>query len=365
MNLPHTITNIPMRPLRVLVLILCASCASGARTQPGADPRPPVAALRDSFVVVNGVRLHYRDWGGRGEPVLLLAGLGNTARIYDGFAPGLARDFRVLAVTRRGHGRSEMPESGYALDTLVADLRAFMDAAGIARAHLVGHSLAGAELTRFAALHPGRVGKLVYLDAAYDRSTQGPVFEQDPIEQTGPTPADRASVESYLAFARRTRLDLARYWTPPVIADVTENLAAQPDGTVAWRTPGPVFGAIIGGVSTAAPEYDRVRAPALAIYSVENEDYLLPDDATPELRAAHARFQAEVLGGWRRQSMEQFRAGVRDGRVVEMDAGHHLFVHRPGEVLQLVRDFLRDGRRLPRHGPSPRHRDPAGAVNRV
>jgi pimeloyl-ACP methyl ester carboxylesterase len=74
---------------------------------------------------------------------------------------------------------------------------------------------------------------------------------------------------------------------------------------------------------------------------VENEDYLLPEDATPELRAAHARFQAEVLGAWRRQSMEQFRSGVRDGRVVEMDAGHHLFLHRPGEVLQLVRDFLR------------------------
>jgi pimeloyl-ACP methyl ester carboxylesterase len=330
-----------MRRLRILLLVLCASCASGARIQPGAASAATVSAVQDSFVVVNGVRLHYRDWGGSGEPVILLAGLGNTARIYDSFAPALARDFRVLAVTRRGHGRSELPESGYALDTLVADLRGFMDAAGIARAHLVGHSLAGAELTRFAGLHPERVGKLVYLDAAYDRSTQGPVFEQDPMEQTAPTPADRASVEGYLAYARRTRLDLARYWTAPVVADITENLAAQADGTLAWRTPGPVFGAIIGGVSTAAPEYGRVQAPALAIYSVENEDYLLPVEATPERRAAHARFQAEVLGAWRRQSMEQFRSGVRGGRVVEMDAGHHLFLHRPGEVLQLVRDFLR------------------------
>lgn len=148
-------------------------------------------------------------------------------------------------------------------------------------------------------------------------------------------------MEAYLAYARRTRLDLARYWTAPVIADITENLAAQADGTVAWRTPGPVFGAIIGGVSTAAPEYHRVRAPALALFSVESEDYWLPRDATPELRAAHARFQAEVLGAWRRQSMEQFRSGVRGGRVVEMNAGHHLFLHQPREVLQLVRDFLR------------------------
>lgn len=330
-----------MRRLPILVLVLCASCAPGARMEPGIGSPVAVAAVQDTFVAVNGVRLHYRDWGGSGEPVILLAGLGNTARIYDSFAPALARDFRVLAMTRRGHGRSEMPEGGYALDTLVADLRAFMDAVGIQRGHLVGHSLAGAELTRFAALHPERVGKLVYLDAAYDRSTQGPVFQEDPMAPQGPTAADRASVEAYLAYARRTRLDLARYWTAPVVADITENLAAQADGTVAWRTPGPVFGAIIGDVSTAAPEYDRVRAPALAIYSVEREDFWLPTDATPELRAAHARFQAEVLGAWRRQSMEQFRSGVRNGRVVEMDAGHHLFLHRPDEVLRLVRDFLR------------------------
>ena len=330
-----------MRALRILALVLCASCASGARIEPGDGSPAPAAAVQDSFVRANGVRLHYRDWGGSGEPVILLAGLGNTARVYDSFAPELARGFRVLAVTRRGSGRSEMPESGYALDTLVADLRGFMDALGIRRAHLVGHSLAGAELTRFAALHPERVGKLVYLDAAYDRSTQGPVTAQNPIPRSGPTAADLASAEAYLAFTRRTRLDLARYWTAPMVADVTENLAAQADGTVAWRTPGPVYGAILGGVSAAAPEYDRVRAPALAIYSVASEDYWLPADATPELRAAHARFQAEVRGAWRRQSMEQFRSGVRGGQVVEMDAGHHLFLHRPGEVLQLVRDFLR------------------------
>ncbi|HST59462.1 MAG TPA: alpha/beta hydrolase [Longimicrobium sp.] len=330
-----------MGRLRILVLVLCAACASGARTEPGAGSLPAMAAVRDTFATVNGVRLHYRDWGGSGEPVLLLAGLGNTARVYDGFAPELARDFRVLAITRRGSGRSEIPASGYGLDTLVADIRAFMDAAGIQRAHLVGHSLAGAELTRFAALHPERVGKLVYLDAAYDRSTQGPVSAQDPRDRSGPTPADRASVEAYLAFTRRTRLDLARYWTAPMVADVTENLAAQADGTVAWRTPGPIYGAILGGVNTAAPEYDRVRAPALAVYSVEREDYWVPANATAELRAAHARFQAEVRGPWRRQSMEQFRSGVRDGRVVEMDAGHHLFLHQPAEVLQLVRDFLR------------------------
>lgn len=330
-----------MTRLRILVLVLCTACAPGARMEPGAASPAPAVAVQDSFVRVNGIRLHYRDWGGSGDPVILLAGLGNTARIYDGMAPGLARDFRVLALTRRGHGRSEMPEGGYALDTLVADLRGFMDALGIARAHLVGHSLAGAELTRFAALRPERVGRLVYLDAAYDRSTQGPVFEGDPIEQAGPTAADRASVETYLAYSRRARRDLARYWTAPVIADITENLATREDGTVAWRTPGPVFGAIIGGVSTAAPEYDRVQAPALAIYAVENEDYLLPENATPELRAAHARFQADVLDAWRRQSMEQFRSGMRNGRMVEMDAGHHLFLHRPDEALQLVRDFLR------------------------
>jgi pimeloyl-ACP methyl ester carboxylesterase len=67
-----------------------------------------------------------------------------------------------------------------------------------------------------------------------------------------------------------------------------------------------------------------------------------PRTALPQMeQVADERAEGGEGRAWRRQGMEQLRSGVRDGRVVEMDAGHHLFLHRPDEVLQLVRDFLR------------------------
>lgn len=312
-----------------------------ARRLPAAVAAEPV----EGFVVANGVRLHVLDFGGVGEPVVLLPGLGNTAQIWRDWGRRLAAEgFRVVALSRRAHGRSESTTRGFGLDTLVADVAGALDALGVDRAHLVGHSFAGAELTRFAALHPERVRRLVYMDAAYDRSTQGPVFTEDPIQTAPPTDADRASVEAYLAWARRSRPDLDRYWTDAVVRDYVESLVVAPDGRVRWGTPWEAYGAMVAGVSGGPPAYDGVRAPALALYSAEDEAYRLPDDATPELREAARRYEGEVLEPWRRQSAEQFRAGVPDGRVVELNAGHHLFLHRPAEVVRLVADFLRSGR---------------------
>jgi pimeloyl-ACP methyl ester carboxylesterase len=68
---------------------------------------------KTGFVTVNGVRLHYLDWGGVGQALLFLHGSGDTAHIYDLVAPKFTNDFRVLALTRRGHGESEIPDDGY------------------------------------------------------------------------------------------------------------------------------------------------------------------------------------------------------------------------------------------------------------
>jgi pimeloyl-ACP methyl ester carboxylesterase len=301
------------------------------------------AAAQSRFVVVNGARLQYVDWGGNGAPLILLAGLGNTAWIWSDFAPPLAGDFRVLALTRRGHGDSQQTASGYGLDTLVGDIRGFMDALGIERADFVAHSLAGAELTRFAALHPDRVRRLVYLDAAYDRSTQGPVFAANPLRPAPIEDADRASVEAYLAYVRRTRPDLARYWGAPVERDLRASLEVLPGGSVRPRTPSSVYSRIVASASASPPEYGRVHAPALAIYSVEDLANNLPAEASAQQREALRRY-GDVATPWRRQSIDQFRAEMSDGRVVEMDAGHHLFLHRRDEVVALTRSFLLDAR---------------------
>src|SRR5438093_10055413 len=164
---------------------------------------PPVAAQSDwvdksphktGFVTVNGVRLHYLDWGGAGETLLFLHGMGGTAHFYDDFAPRFTNQFRVLGLTRRGHGESETAETGYDTATLVEDIRQFLDALKIRLVVLAGHSFAGDELTRFAVVHPDRVIKLVYLDAAYDRTRMPEIMKQQPPELM-PTKTDSESLD--------------------------------------------------------------------------------------------------------------------------------------------------------------------------
>src|SRR5436190_1721529 len=125
---------------------------------------------KSAFVTANSIKMNYLDWGGTGDVIILLAGLGNDAHVFDEIAPSLTDKFHVIGLTRRGFGETERPVAGYDTATRVEDIRAFMDAMKITRAHLVGHSLAGDEMTQFAAMYPQRVIKMVYLDAAYDRS---------------------------------------------------------------------------------------------------------------------------------------------------------------------------------------------------
>ncbi len=94
--------------------------------------------------------------------------MGCSAYIFKSFAPRFTDNFHVIALDRRGHGDSDHPETGYDTDTLTEDLRQFLDTLKIDQVILAGHSMARIELSRFAALYPERVLKLVFLDAAYD-----------------------------------------------------------------------------------------------------------------------------------------------------------------------------------------------------
>src|SRR3954452_12937615 len=122
----------------------------------------------DRFVTLDGVRFHYLDWGGDGVPMLLLAGMGCTPHVFGEFAPHLTDRFRVLALSRRGHGLTDQVRSAYALADAAEDARGLLDARGGQRAPLVGHSMGGGDVSALAARHPGRVASVVYLDGAYD-----------------------------------------------------------------------------------------------------------------------------------------------------------------------------------------------------
>lgn len=132
-----------------------------------------------------GVRLEVLDWGGVGRPIVLLAGSGDTAHVFDGFAEKLIGTGHVYGITRRGYGMSDHPDSGYGEQRLADDVLAVLDSLKISAPILMGHSMAGEEMTRLAAEHSNRLAGLVYLDAAADPT--------DFLEPRTPWPPRRSS----------------------------------------------------------------------------------------------------------------------------------------------------------------------------
>jgi pimeloyl-ACP methyl ester carboxylesterase len=298
--------------------------------------------LEERFFDSDGVSLHYIDWGGAGRPLVLLAGLGDTAHLYRSLAPRLASRFRVVGLTRRGHGRSGRPESGYDLDTLVQDIRCFLDALAIERTILVGHSFAGLEMPLFAIQYPQRVEAIVYLDALFPRLDPEPDLSGDPIWSViptgGPTADDLVSREAYLAYYRRARPAWARIWCEAIEADLMDKVTIADDG----RHDDELMNGIYREVwPTRNPEYGRVEAPMLAI--VPDGDYHqgVPLDATEEFRLAADRYWDEVLRPWIRQRTAAVLQAALTARVVELDSPyHHIYIAEEDRTLQAVHDFF-------------------------
>ncbi len=114
------------------------------------------------------VDLFFRSFGGGGDgapPLVILHGLLGSSRNWMTAGAELGRDRHVVALDLRNHGES--PHTGeHTYPFMAEDVLAWMDARGIGRAHLLGHSMGGKAAMRLAADHPERVGKLVVVDIA-------------------------------------------------------------------------------------------------------------------------------------------------------------------------------------------------------
>ncbi|HLO97711.1 MAG TPA: alpha/beta hydrolase [Fimbriimonas sp.] len=211
----------------------------------GMQVKPDVSPHRVDNVIANGVRLSYLDWGGKGEAIIFLAGSGDTPHAFDELAPKFTNQYRVLGLTRRGFGASQRNVTDFDAVTLAKDLASFMDMRGIQKAHLVGHSAAGDELTQFATDYTDRVLKLVYLDAAYNRSSILEMEKLNPIPDIPPT---------------------------------NLRLKAHYDAIDAYR-----------------PNFRAVRAPILSIYSIFESHWAIDEKTSPELRERANAFVKDIV----------------------------------------------------------------------
>src|SRR5262245_17371876 len=149
--------------------------------------------------VAPDVELEVLDWGGAGDPMVLLTGAGDNAHVYDHFAYQFTDLFHVIGITRRGFGRSSQPAHGYDVETRAGDYIKVLDALNIPAAMFAGHSLAGEELSTLGVQYPDRVKKLVYMDA-YDYGSHKALRAHPAPEFAD---ADAESVERFAAVYAR------------------------------------------------------------------------------------------------------------------------------------------------------------------
>ena len=209
------------------VLLSITAWAAPAPSAPGHGPRCVARGIGlDSQCAVNGVNLHFVDWGGNGGELILVAGLDDSARIFDELAALLTPHHRVIAVTRRGFCGSSIPADGYDAGDLARDFSEFLEAVGVKNADIVGHSMAGLELTRFAAGYHERVRRLVYLDAATDKSSLMGLWQKDPAGNRDPPPSALSSLSALTAWTEQ----LLKSRSPAIASNVRQCYAEGPGG---------------------------------------------------------------------------------------------------------------------------------------
>lgn len=323
-----------MRWSQWLFVLAIGACQSQDRpiTTAWADPSPHEVRF---ITVAPGVALEVLDWGGSGPPLIFLSGLQDVAHGFDDLAPEFTDRHHVLAITRRGYGASSQSAGGYDLPTRVADLRTVLDSLHLDRVALVGHSIAGDELTAFAGDFPQRVTRLVYLDAAYDHSGVATLLADYP-EPPPMLPADSASPAAVQAYTLRTfgmhipvaqLRAIGRY-------DATGHLTAN-------VTPAAIDAQMLAGCGH--PDYKAVRAPALVLDAVaDSAPELFPTwtamDSSSRNRAT--RF-VTTLQRWAGEQRAIVRRDLPSAEVIELHgANHYVFDSHRAPVIAAMQRFL-------------------------
>ena len=142
--------------------------------------------------LATGIRLHYAEQGdASGEALVCLHGYADSSFSFSRLLPLLPASFHVLALDQRGHGDSDRPPGGYAIDDFAADVVAFLDSVGLIPATLIGHSLGTFVARRVAERHPERVARLVLIDSAVSPVNDVMLEVRDAVRDLPePVPAD-------------------------------------------------------------------------------------------------------------------------------------------------------------------------------
>ena len=323
------VSEIFLRQLRSALIVaacglglLTAAIAPSASHAAGAASRiaPPLLVDLDAFdarkksmALPNGEVLAYIDMGNpAGKPVVLIHGYTDNARDWVPMLPYLSRDFRLILVDIRGHGKSAKPECCYSRLDFAYDIKLLLDALNVQKADIVGHSLGSIIAQTFAEYWPERAERVVLISSTGGAPPGGvkkpPEFDyaaqirqlKEPIEPDSPfmiawwdspTPVNED-------FIRRQRKDAAgipiRVW----LAVLDQGLSSDNAYADLQRT------------------LPRLTAPTLLIWG--SKDPLMEEPVRQSLRKALPHAQVKIFDG----------------------LGHNPFWEDPQGVATIVNQFL-------------------------
>jgi pimeloyl-ACP methyl ester carboxylesterase len=266
----------------------------------------------EALRATNGsVRLAYEVLGD-GPPLLLVQGLGYTRRGWGELPRLLADSFRVVCYDNRGVGQSDVPPGPYTVRQLAEDALAVLDAAGVARAHVVGASLGGMTAQELALRAPERVDRLVLActtpggPRAYplpERSLR--VFAQ--FAQLPPEEALLLSVKNSLADATVAS-------RPELVETVYRYRLDNPPPLDGWQAQ-----LAAGSAHDAHDRLAGITAPTLVLTGTADN---VIDPRNSELL---------------REAIPNARLATLEG------AGHIFFWEEPEEAARVIREFLEQG----------------------
>ncbi|MBI3400537.1 MAG: alpha/beta hydrolase [Acidobacteria bacterium] len=326
------LSRVHRRSLVIGVLVAATVPAFG---QPSVGPDTSPHRVQ-RVEVESSVSLEVLDWGGSGRPVVLLAGGGNSAHVFDDFAPPLTRRYHVYGVTRRGYGVSDKPTTGYSVDRLADDVASVVDALKIERSVVIGHSVAGDELSSIGSRHSERISGLIYLDAAYDRTDPAWNAINSKLPPTAPALADRENVRAFQGWMTRA----LRFTLP--LSEIYNEFELTPAGGIGRsRIPPAVSREILAGMKK--PDYSRLLVPALALYAQYRSIQEAPGykDNDPAARTALEEYLSLVAA---RQvvEIESFKAAAVNARVARVPGGHYFFLANPQDTNKEIDAFIAD-----------------------
>jgi pimeloyl-ACP methyl ester carboxylesterase len=263
-----------------------------------------VVGWQENTVRANGIDIHYWRTGGNKPPVVLLHGLTDSGRCWQLAAEALSDEYDLIMPDARGHGRSSVPEQGYRTEDRVADVLGLIEALGLERPAVVGHSMGAETSAMLAADAPSAISCAVLEDPSFRLQPLGDVADewaQDLLKQKQLT---------HQQLVAQARVDLAT-WNPATLDSWAESkLEADPRVFMWLREPRTPWRSFV----------NRISVPTLLVTAETERGAIVTPETAQEIASINPHVRVAHIAG----------------------AGHCIRYEQHDAFVAVVRTFLRE-----------------------